>query len=135
MEITAVRLNQPQRSNHAPAVACAAGAALGAIGRYIVPTKKEISNMLNKEQVDTFVSQAATEARANGRSIAKSAGLGALILGGVTFVASKISDKIGQIKKHSDTEALLKDYPDLGIILDASADAASYALYCYGDEK
>jgi len=53
----------------------------------------------------------------------------------IALVASKVSDKIGQIKKQADTDALIKDYPDLGIILDASADAASYALYCYGDEK
>jgi len=126
MTISAVRLTE-QRTNYAVPMA-AAGAALGALGRYVVPTKEEIKNVVNKENVDAFVSSGAMATRAGNRSMVKSIGIGAAILGGISLIASKIKEA----QSNKEATQNVKDYSKYGVLIDASPDA--YAVYCYGDE-
>ena len=99
------------------------GAVAGSAARYVVPTKNELSSIINKDAVDTFVSNASAVARGSKRSILKYGGFGALIAAGIASVAKFFSAK----NKLANTE-----YAKYEALLDTPADSA-YAIMWYGD--
>ncbi len=106
-----------------PTLMAAAGAAVGAGARYILPTKAEMSSLLNKENVDTFVSSAARAARAESRSILKYGAVGALIASGIALVANAL-----KAKKPEDEISNIT-YSKYAAILDSSPDACMYMYW------
>lgn len=120
MNIPAAKMNEQRRTSIIPAAAVGAVAGMGA--RYVVPTKTELNGLFNKQNVDTFVSSAATSARGNARSALKYAGAGAVIAAGLNALKNALFPK-----KEENSE-----YSKMGIFLDAPDYA--YAVYCYGNE-
>ena len=92
MENLTIQTTQPRRRPNTTLMA-AAGAAIGAGARYVLPTKKELSSLLNKESVDTFVSSTAAVARANSRSILKYGSVGALVAAGISIISHALKPK------------------------------------------
>ena len=74
MENLTIQTTQPRRRPNTTLMA-AAGAAIGAGARYVLPTKKELSSLLNKESVDTFVS------------------VGALVAAGISIISHALKPK------------------------------------------
>lgn len=123
MSIPKVTLNEPKKRNSIlPSAAIGAVAGMGA--RYTMPTKSELSGFVNKSNVDTFVSSAATTARANKRSILKFAGVGAAIAAGISALYNAIKTQKNYVP--SDIDAT-----KYGILVDASPYACE--IYCYED--
>ncbi len=108
-----IESNQPtKRSNARLMLSTAAGAALGAGARYIMPTKTEVGKI--KAAGDTFFSNAATAARGANRSILKYAGIGALIAAGahlLSRVITKNNEKYADSFEYSKYQAII-DAPD-----------------------
>ncbi len=123
MEIKAIQQAQPKRSNAALSLATATGAGLGAVSRYVVPTKKELGSFVNKDAVDTFVSNTACATRGANRSILKYSGIGALAGAGLVLL-SKLFPK----KEEYNTE-----YSKLGALIDAPDYACE--IMWYGDAE
>ena len=122
MENLTIQTTQPRRRPNTTLMA-AAGAAIGAGARYVLPTKKELSSLLNKESVDTFVSSAAAAARANNRSILKYGSVGALVAAGISIISHAL-------KPQKDEEQLENiQYKKYEAILDAPADTCMIAWY------
>ena len=122
MEIRAIQQTQPKRSNASMWLAATTGAGLGAVSRYVVPTKKEIGSLVNKNAVDTFVSNSACAARGANRSILKYSGIGALVGAGLVLL-SKIFPK--------KAEEEVTEYSKLGALIDAPDYACE--IMWYGD--
>ncbi len=121
MNVTKVQTAQPNNNVYKhTAVASVAGALAGAGARYIVPTQKELSSIINKDAVDTFTSSAATSLRGSNRSILKYAGVGALVAAGLTLLS-----KIFPAKKNIDNS----DYSKMGALLDAPDYAVEIMWY------
>lgn len=125
MTVKAITVTEPKRNNHSLMLPAAMGAAAGAVARYVVPTKAEITKILNKETADSFVSSTAMAARGASRSILKYGGIGAAIGGVGAFLVKAFTP---QKANHSN------DYSKYGAIIDSSADSA-YALYWYEDNE
>ena len=116
MSVQSVKITEPTTRNTAGKLMAtgALGAAVGAGARYVVPTKAEVSSILNKDAVDSFVSSASTKARGANRSILKYAGIGgaaALLLGALAKIFPKNEDKDTEYSKYG---ALL-DAPDYAV--------------------
>ena len=115
MSVQTIQITEPAKNNGAKLMATGAvGAAMGAGARYVLPTKAEMSSILNKDAVDSFVSSASTQARSADRSILKYAGIGgavALLLGALSKVFPKHEDKNIEYSKYG---ALL-DAPDYAV--------------------
>lgn len=120
MKINAIQQAQPKKMNAAYSLAAVTGAGIGAISRYVVPTKNEISTIVNKEAVDTFVSNSACAARGANRSILKYSGIGALTAAGLVLLSKLFP------KKEENTE-----YSKLGALIDAPDYACE--IMWYGD--
>ncbi len=112
-----VNVNPTPKRKPNTALMAGIGAAVGAGARYILPTEKEMSSLLNKENVDTFVSSASAVARANSRSILKYGAVGAAVAAGISMIAKALhSDKTKQPKEDiSDVQ-----YSKYQAILDSS---------------
>ncbi len=82
-----INVNPTPKRKPNTALMAGVGAAVGAGARYILPTEKEMSSILNKENVDTFVSSASAVARANSRSILKYGAVGAAVAAGISLIA------------------------------------------------
>ena len=123
MSIQKIQFNEPRKQSIVPAAAVGAVAGMGA--RYVVPTKSELSGLLNKENVDKFVSSAAAATRGNARSAMKYAGIGAAIAAGTAALVN-----VFKAHKNPAIEGTI-EYSKLGILLDAPDYA--YEIYCYGD--
>lgn len=123
MEIRAIQQTQPKKSNAALSLAAATGAGLGAVSRYVLPTKKELGTFINKEAVDTFVSNSACATRGANRSVLKYSGIGALVGAGLVLL-SKLFPK----KEESSAE-----YSKLGALIDAPDYACE--IMWYGDAE
>lgn len=115
MSINSIQISEPRKTNYGKMIASGvAGAAVGAGARYAIPTKAELSSMLNKDAVDSFISNASTQARSANRSILKYAGLGGLIaiaLGALSKIFPKTDNKDNEYTKYG---ALL-DAPDYAV--------------------
>ena len=115
MSVQSIQITEPKSNNYGKLVATGAlGAAMGAGARYVVPTKKEVSAILNKEAMDSFVSSASAQARGANRSILKYAGIGgaaALLLTAISKIFPKHEDKNTEYSKYG---ALL-DAPDYAV--------------------
>ena len=112
-----------QNKNYAKfAMASGIGAIAGAGARYLIPTKKEISAIFNKEAVDTFVSNTAAQARGANRSIVKYAGVGAIVAAGLTLLS-----KIFPSQKNYDKANL--EYSKFGALVDAPDYAVEIMWY------
>ena len=119
-----IESNQPTKRNNAQLLLrTAAGAALGAGARFILPTKTEMGSM--KTATDTFFSNAKTSARGANRSILKYAGIGALVAAGANLIAKTF--KNGK----ENNEAI--DFTKYEALYDTPADSA-YAIMWYGDK-
>lgn len=125
MQITKVESSQPKRGNGY--LAMGAGALVGAAATAILPTKQEISNIINKQAVDSFVSSAATKARISSRSVGKFALIGALGALGINFLS-----KVFAPKPQSDTSI---EYSKWGAIIDASDYACMVTWYGDTDDN
>ena len=114
MAIAATSTINPQRNSGRYALSAAAGAGVGVAARYLVPNKAELSNVVKKDTVDTFVSSAKMNARAAQRSSLKYAGIGALAAIGLHAIhrAFKgINEKTKATMEYSKLGALI-DAPD-----------------------
>lgn len=120
--IPAVQSNQTNRNRGKLALSAGAGAAAGAVARYIVPTKTEVSKIINKEAVDTFVSSAATQTRGASRSILKYAGVGAIAAMGLNLLAKIFPSKGAYEKANS-------EYTKFGALVDAPDYAVEIMWY------
>lgn len=125
MSVQKIQTTQPNRNiGKNVAVSSAIGAVAGAGARYIMPTKSELSSIVNKDAVDTFVSSAATSARGANRSILKYGGIGALIAGGLTLGAKLLSK---MFPKTEESESF--DYSKMNAFLDAPDYAVEIMWY------
>lgn len=126
MQITKIETSQPKRkiSNFA---AAAAGAVAGAGSYALLPTRKQLSAIINKETTDSFISSAALKARTANRSLAKYAGLGALAAVGMNLLS-----KVFAPKTQSDTSI---EYSKWGAIIDASDYACMVTWYGDADDS
>lgn len=122
MDIKPIQTTNNKRNNSHIMLSSAVGAAVGAGARYIVPTKTELNQLINKDAVDTFVSNTATAARGSKRSILKYGGIGAAIAAGLSVLAKAFSSK--------NREAL--EYSKYAALMDTPADSA-YAIMWYGE--
>ncbi len=104
------------------AVSAGLGAVAGAAARYIIPTQKEMAEMIHKEAVDTFVSSAAIKNRGASRSILKYAGLGALAAAGLSLVSKVFPKKDDYAKANA-------EYSKLGAYVDAPDYAVEIMWY------
>ncbi len=102
------------------AVASAIGAVAGAGARYVVPTKSELSSLINKDAVDSFISSSAANARGSNRSILKYGGIGALAAAGLALLSKIFPNK----KPENNT-----DYSKMGALLDAPDYAVEIMWY------
>ncbi len=121
--VSIVEQRRPQKY----ALAATAGAIAGGVAKYVMPNQKELSMKLNKENIDTFVSSAATKARGESRSTLKYVGLGALVALGAKAVKNYFSPK-EKLVKTSDVQ-----YSKYDALLDAP-DYSCMVLW-YGDDK
>ncbi len=117
MALEAISIVEPKRKK-VPSVALSAGAGalVGAGARYIVPTKAELSS------ADSFISTAAMNARANGRSILKYGAIGALAATGIALLSKLFTPE--HKKENSNIE-----YSKLGALVDASDYACEIMWY------
>ena len=122
MEIKPIQPTNNKRKNSHLMLSSAVGAAAGIGARYVIPTKSELSQIINKDAVDTFVSNSATAARGSKRSMLKYGGIGAAIAAGISLVAKAFSSK--------NREAL--EYSKYAALMDTPADSA-YAIMWYGE--
>ena len=121
MEIKQIQTTNNKRSNSHVMLSSALGAAAGIGARYVVPTKTEFSQIINKDAVDTFVSNTATVARGSKRSMLKYGGIGAAIAAGISIITKAIS---------KNRQAL--EYSKYAALMDTPADSA-YAVMWYGE--
>lgn len=119
-----IKTVQPQRKVN-PTLMAAAGAAVGAAARYALPTKDELHSLLNKENVDTFVTSTSAVARANGRSILKYGTIGALVASGIALVTNAFR------AKDKEEELANITYSKYGAAIDSSDYA--YMVMSWGD--
>ncbi len=126
MAINTITMGEPRRNNHGIMLPAAVGAVVGAASRYVVPTKAELTKMINKESVDSFVSSASINARSASRSILKYGGIGALIAGVGALLVNAFTPQAKA--KHAN------EFSKYGVIIDAPVDSA-YALYWYEDSQ
>jgi len=127
--ITAIQpTQQPKRNNGKLALSTAAGAVAGAAARYAIPTKTEIKNIVNKDAIDTFVSNNATQARGAGRSVLKYAGAGALVAAGLNLLSRIFPDKNAYEKANS-------EYTKFGALVDAPDYAVEIMWYGEPDDE
>ena len=122
MEIRPIQTTNNRKNNSHVMLSSALGAAAGIGARYVVPTKTEMSQIINKDAVDTFVSNTATAARGSKRSMLKYGGIGAAIAAGISIIAKAFSSK--------NREAL--EYSKYAALMDTPADSA-YAIMWYGE--
>ena len=123
MKLNAIETTQNNRRNGAKfMLTTAAGAAVGAVSRYVLPTKTQLPSVFNRETLDTFVSSASV--RGANRSILKYAGIGALVAACANLVAKTFQNG----KENS--EAI--DFTKYEALYDTPADSA-YAVMWYGD--
>ena len=112
-----------QRSNSSKfALTTAAGAAIGAGARYLLPTKEQMKTMFSKESVDSFVHSA--NKRGAERSILKYTAAGAMIAAGLNLIAKAFAKNNGDNKEF--------DFTKYEALHDTPADSA-YAIMWYGD--
>lgn len=123
MTIKAITVTEPKKNNHSVILPATMGALAGAAARYIVPTKAELTKMLNKESVDSFVSSAKISARSANRSILKYGAIGAMIAGLGALITKALTS---QKQNHT------LDYSKYGAVIDSSIDSA-YAMIWYED--
>ena len=121
MTVKPIQTTNTKRTNSHVMLSSALGAAAGVGARYIVPTKAEFSQIINKDAVDTFVSNTATAARGSKRSMLKYGGIGAAIAAGISII-TKVLSKNRQTLEYSKYAALM----------DTPADSA-YAIMWYGE--
>lgn len=123
MRTQAISITEPKKKT--PIIAPALiGGTVGAAARYVVPTKAEMGSLINKEAVDTFVSNTATAARGSQRSILKYGGIG--VVAGVAISA------VTNFFKQKSRELPL-EYTKYEVLEDTPADSA-YAIMWYGEE-
>ena len=116
MALEAISRVEPKRRNIPTlGVSACAGAAAGAGLRYILPSKTELAN------VDSFISTAAMNARAEGRSILKFGAVGALVATGAALLAKALTHK-------NDNDASV-EYTKLGALVDAPDYACEIMWY------
>ena len=125
MTVKAITMAEPKRNNHSVILPAAIGAAAGAAARYVVPTKAELTKIINKESVDSFVSSAAINARSANRSILKYGGIGA----GIAVLGALLVKAFTPQAKNRNAE-----YSKYGAVLDSSVDSA-YAMIWYEDSE
>lgn len=115
--------NQPTKRNNARLMlTTVAGGALGAAARYVIPTQNEIKTF--GETADTFFSNAPTVARGANRSIAKYAGVGAVVAAGLHLVKKALT-KNDKPQQNVDTF----EYSKYAAIIDAPEYACEILLY------
>ncbi len=118
MEIKAINSAQtPKRRNAHVMLATAAGASVGALSRYVLPAKKDLSSVFNK---DTF-SKAVMSQRAQSRSILRYAGIGAVIAGGLAILKN--------IFQHGEKQSEPFKYSKYGAMIDAPDYAVEIMYY------
>lgn len=130
MAISAVTTIKPQKENrnkNHTVLKSAAGAALGAGLRYIVPTKDEFKALYQKDSKDCFLSKQKLNARGESRSILKYAGFGALIALGLSLV--------NQIFKPKNNKEKEITYTKYAALLDAPAYSCEIMWYSDNQEK
>lgn len=116
MALEAVSIVEPKRKKVPSVALCAGvGALAGAGARYFMPTKAELSG------TDKFISSAAMNARANGRSILKYGAIGALIATGLALLAKTFTPE------HKKDDSV--QYSKLGALVDASDYACEIMWY------
>ena len=113
-----INVNQTPKRKPNTALMAGVGAAVGAGARYILPTEKEMSSLLNKENVDTFVSSASAVARANSRSILKYGAVGAAVAAGISIIAKALHPDKTKQQKEEDINDI--QYSKNQAILDSS---------------
>ena len=116
MALEAISITEPKRKKvPSVAISAGAGAVVGAGARYLVPSKNEMLS------ADKFISSAAMNARANGRSILKFGAIGALAASGLALLA-----KLFTPEHKSDANV---EYSKLGALVDASDYACEIMWY------
>ncbi len=118
------RVNSTEQKNNYGkyALTASAGAIAGAGARYLLPTKSELSSMFNKDAIDKFVSNTATQARGANRSIIKYAGIGAILAAGL-----KMLSKIFPSQKTYEKANM--EYSKFGALVDAPDYAVEIMWY------
>lgn len=100
--IRSIDSNQPtKRNNTHLMLTSAAGAALGAGARYVLPAKNAADSAV-KTSVKNYFSSNALNARGANRSILKYGALGALIAGGLYLITKAFNAKKEQMQKYDD---------------------------------
>ncbi len=127
--IQKVQTTDSNRNNYKNlALTAGVGAIAGAGARYLIPTKDEFSHIFNKEAVDTYISNTATQARGASRSIIKYGAIGALIAAGLSLI-SKI------MPNHKTYEKANNEYTKLGALIDAPDYAVEIMWYGEADSE
>ena len=120
MEVSKITTVEPKTKKHPVAVSAAAGAAVGALSRYVIPKKDEMNNIFNKQAFDQFVSS--TAKRGADRSILKYGAIGALAAGTIALITKAL--------KYDNKENMASfEYTKLGAIIDAPAYACEIMWY------
>ena len=99
----------------------AAGATVGSLARYVIPTGDELRNFSTAK--DTFFSNASTAARGANRSILKYAGIGAIIAAGIHCVKNLLT------RKNEETSGDTFEYSKYAALIDASEYACEILIY------
>ena len=121
--VQAIRTSEKTKNSYSKyALAASAGALAGAGARYLLPTKSELSSIFNREAMDAFASNTATQARGANRSIVKYAGVGAIIAAGIRLLT-----KLFPSSKNYEKANL--EYSKFGALVDAPDYAVEVMWY------
>lgn len=112
-----------KRNNAHLMLTTAAGAAIGAGVRYVLPTKSEMGSL--KNNADTFFSNASTAARGANRSILKYSAFGAIVAAGTYLISKLLKNKQAEMKQQIDSE----EYNRILALLDSPDYACEILLY------
>jgi len=115
MSLQAISTVEPKRKSPSMGISAAAGAAIGAGSRYLVPTKDEMKS------VDTFVSSAAMNARGANRSILKYGAIGAIAAAGLNLLVKVFTPE------HKENKNV--EYTKLGALMDAPDYSCQFIWY------
>ncbi len=125
--VSTIKPHNEHKNTKKTVLMSAAGGALGAGLRYIIPTKEEFQAIYNKNSKDCFLSSSKMNARGESRSILKYSGFGALIALGLSFAGRLLTPKTENQKNIT--------YTKYGALLDAPAYSCEIMWYNEDDEK
>ncbi|MBR1617214.1 hypothetical protein IJ670_03595 [bacterium] len=120
MKTNAITTAQPNINKYSLPLTVGAGAVVGALSRYVLPTKSESGSLLNKQNFDTFVSS--TAKRGADRSILKYGAAGAFVAATIYLISKAINYNKKNQEKFQST------------MLGAAMDMPAYSVFWYADK-